>query len=82
MMRQVALWFGIFMVFFSAERGFALSEEKRDNRINDFTTEILESFGTDRESVVKALGTPIKGLLAIRSGWFIKGYRYDIFGAL
>ena len=59
-MRQVALWLGILTVFFSAGRGFALSEEERDERINDFTAEILESFGTDRESVVKALGTPMK----------------------
>ncbi|MDO4786126.1 MAG: hypothetical protein Q4A13_04210 [Fretibacterium sp.] len=59
-MRQVALWLGILTVFFSAGRGFALSEDERDERINDFTAEILESFGTDRESVVKALGTPMK----------------------
>ena len=41
---------------------------------------ISQFFGArDNSSLSKAVHT---GLLAIRSGWFIKGYRYDIFRPL
>ncbi len=59
-MRRNALWLGFLVLLFIAGTSSALSEEERFEKINRFAGELLESFGQDRESVVKALGNPVK----------------------
>ena len=59
-MRHSALWLGVLLFFVLAGASHALSEEERTEKIDSFAREILESFGSDRESVVKALGSPSK----------------------
>lgn len=59
-MKRSALWLGLLITLFIAGGAFALSEEERFEKITDFTEELLTSFGKDAESVIQALGSPVK----------------------
>ena len=59
-MKRSALWLGLLITIFITGGAFTLSEEERSEKITDFTEELLASFGEDSESVIQALGRPVK----------------------
>ena len=59
-MKRGLVWILALAAVLWSGQAFALTEEERSDRINDFAGEVLESFGRDKESVVKALGEPAK----------------------